>query len=73
MRISDKVYDCLKWICVIFIPALITFLNILLPSVGVEAGAVSVVITIIGAIGTFIGALIGISTVNYYKDQSKND
>lgn len=73
MKLSNSLYDILKWICVIFVPALITYLNILLPSLGVDASSVSTVITIIGAAGTFIGALIGISTANYYKDEAKND
>lgn len=67
MIIPSKLYDILKWVCLTAIPALIVFLNVLLPSVGVSVETTSTVTKIIGAIATFIGTLIGISTINYNK------
>lgn len=65
MKIPDKLYDCLKWICLVCIPALNTFLGVLLPQVGVSTDTVTTVITIIAGLGAFIGTLIGVSTVAY--------
>lgn len=62
MLINNKLYDVLKWICLIVIPALITFLGVLLPVFEVDPETVKIVITIISASGTFLGTLIGIST-----------
>lgn len=65
MIIPSKIYDTLKWICLTAIPALIVFLNVVLPSCGVSAENTKMIMAIIGALGTFIGTLIGISSTNY--------
>ncbi len=51
----------------ICIPAVVTFLTTVLPAVGVEASVSNVVITVVGAVGTLLGTLIGISTYQYNK------
>jgi uncharacterized membrane protein YfcA len=63
MRLPDKVYDILKWVCLILTPALITFITTIftlynIPNVEIVTGTIA-------AIATLIGALIGISTVSY--------
>lgn len=63
MRLPDKYYDALKWLCLIFTPALITLISTIfalyhIPNVEIVTGT-------IGAISTFIGALIGLSTKAY--------
>ena len=64
MILPDKVYDILKWILIVFTPALITLISTL----GVIYGFNTEIITLtIGAIATFIASLIGISNVNYKK------
>lgn len=66
MILPDKVYDILKWILIVFTPALITLISTL----GVIYGFNTEVITLtIGAIATFIASLIGISNVNYKKNK----
>lgn len=65
MKLPDKVYDVLKWMCLIFAPALITFLTAIftiyqIPNLEVVTGTIA-------AVATFIGALIGISTISYKK------
>lgn len=67
MKFSNKLYDVLKWIVIIAIPALVTFLSVVLTSLKVDAETVNVIVTILSALATFIGALIGISTSNYNK------
>lgn len=67
MKLPDKWYDFLKWICLIFCPALIAFLTTVFTLLSIPN--VEIVTGIIAAIATFIGALIGISSVNYNRDK----
>ena len=64
---SNKVYDVLKWLCLIAIPAVTVFLTTCLPVWGVDEGVQTVILTTLPAIGTLIGALIAVSTVQYNK------
>lgn len=64
MILPDNVYNVLKWLLLTFTPALI----VLISTLGVIYNFDTEVITLtIGAIATFIGALIGISNHNYNK------
>ena len=67
MKIPDNVYDVLKWVALIALPALATFYSI----VGKVWGwpYIGEVTTTITALGTLIGALIGLSTLSYNKDK----
>ena len=66
MIIPSKVYDVLKWVLLIFVPAFIALLTTLTMVWGWNIPLEAIVATI-SAIQTFIGALIGISTKNYNK------
>ena len=68
MILPDKLYNVLKWLCLIFAPALITLLTTIFTLYGIPN--VEIVTGTIAAIATFIGALIGISSKAYNK---KND
>lgn len=62
--ISNKAYDILKWIVIIFMPAL----NGLIFALGnVLKFDTTVVCGIISAVHVFLGALIGVSTKNFNK------
>lgn len=65
--LPDKVYLVLKWIAVIAIPAIVTFLSVVLPAVKVAPETVNTITTIISAVGVLIGTLIGVSTYGYNK------
>ena len=65
MRLPDKVYDVLKWIALIALPACGTLQSVLSGVWGLPYG--EEVLSTITAVGTFVGALLGISTVNYNK------
>lgn len=69
MKLSNKVYDILKYFCIIFCPALITFLTVIFNLYGIPN--VEIVTGTIAAVATFIGALIGISSINYNKEGKK--
>ena len=65
MVLPDKIYNILKWLCLIFAPALITLLTTIftlyhIPNVEIVTGTIA-------AISTFIGALIGVSSKAYNK------
>ena len=63
--IPNKVYDILKWIVIVFLPAL----NGLILALGnVLQFESSVICGIISAVHVFLGALIGVSSVKYTKN-----
>lgn len=66
---SNKMYDILKWVSIICIPAIGWFYseiaNIWQLPYGTE------ITKTIFAIGTLLGALLGISTINYNKKQNQ--
>lgn len=66
MKIPDSVYNCLKWIGLILLPACAWLVSRIAPAWGWEN--VDAIVTTLNATGTFIGVLIGVSTLNYYKD-----
>ena len=72
MKLSNKAYDILKFICTVFLPALGTFIFAISKIWGWPPYAENIVGTL-SAIAVFIGALIGISTMQYNKDQEKED
>lgn len=69
MKFSNLWYDRLKWLCLIAMPAIITFINVVLPVCGAPLDVTKAVCTVLGAISTLIGSLIGISCVNYHADK----
>ena len=65
----NKIYDVLKWICVILLPACGTLLFTLGEIFGWAWGGTAV--GVITAADTFLGALIGVSTAQYNKGEGK--
>lgn len=63
---NNKVYDILKWIAIVFLPALTTFVGVILSSLSVENS--NIILTIMTAFGTFLGAILGVSNINYKKE-----
>lgn len=68
--VSDRVYRILKWACLIFIPATAS----LVYSIGViwSVPYTDSIVGTMSAVSTFLGALIGISTIDYYKRNDKS-
>ena len=60
--IPDNIYDVIKWVGLIALPALATLVG----TVGIAAGwpYTDFAVTVITAVGTFIGSLIGVSNIN---------
>lgn len=72
MKLSNKVYDCLKWITSIVIPSALALLAGLNSAWGwnlpIEAISISG-----GLIITFLGATMSFSSQLYYKDGGDNN
>lgn len=66
MVLNDKLYGCLKWVGLILLPACAWLVAQIAPAWGWEN--TEAIVTTLNAVGTFIGILIGVSTLNYYKD-----
>lgn len=65
MKLSNNVYDVLKFIATTALPAFITFAGI----VGVQLGYdMTTIVVILTAFNTFLGTLLGISSFNYNKE-----
>lgn len=64
---NNKVYDVLKWITLVFLPALTTLIGVVLNCFNI--GYTDIVLTIMTAVTTFLGAILGISNINYNKEE----
>lgn len=60
--LPDKAYQALKWVALIVLPALATLVG----AVGTAWGwpHLAAIVTTITAVGTFIGALVGVSAAS---------
>ena len=67
MKLSNRIYDILKYVCTIGIGALSTFLGTVLPVFGVPDNIIKNILTVLGATALLIGTLIGISNAQYKK------
>ena len=63
---SDKVYDWCKWISVICLPALSTFI-VVISKIWGWADLGSMIAQTITAVAVLLGALLGISHIQYSK------
>lgn len=62
---NNKVYDVLKWITLVFLPAFTTLVGVVLNCFNI--GCTEIVLTIMTAVTTFLGVILGISNINYNK------
>lgn len=67
MKLNDKVYDVLKWIAQYLLPALGTLYFALSTIWGFPYG--EQVVGTITAIDAFLGAILGLSSATYYKNE----
>jgi len=72
---NEKTYERLKWTAQVAAPASVTFVATILAAlqfVGLVPDTVPIVtVAILGAVNTFIGALVGVSTKEYGKLTAK--
>lgn len=62
---SNKTYDILKWIVITVLPALLTLFGVI--GATLDLNCTDTVITIGTAVITFLGTILGVSSVNYAK------
>lgn len=67
MKLSNELYDILKWVCMIVLPAIATLVSVLDKAWGWGL-PVEAIVTTISAITAFVGAVLGFSTAQYNKD-----
>ena len=70
MKLSNRTYDILKWVLVIFIPALIVLISKL---GGIYHFDTDTIIETIGAFAAFFGVILGISTYNFRADKKQDN
>ena len=73
MKLNDKVYDFLKWLALIFLPALAILVSVVLPAWNIGTDYVKPIVITLNAVGVFIGTLIGISQVSIAADNAKEE
>jgi hypothetical protein len=66
MKMSNKVYDALKWIAMYLLPALGTLYFALASIWGLPYG--EQIVGTITAVDTFLGVILGISNAQYKKE-----
>lgn len=70
MKMTDKMYDALKWVAQILLPAVATLYFAIAQIWGLPYG--EEIVGTITAIDAFLGALLGISTYQYNKDRNND-
>lgn len=65
MKIKDSVYDVLKWVAIIVLPALATLVTVVFKVWGIPYG--DEIAQTITAVATFLGAVLMVSNATYRK------
>ena len=69
MKLPNHIYDALKWLCILCLPAAATLYSVISAVWHLPYGD-EIPKTLI-AIGTFIGAVLGISNIQYNADNKQ--
>ena len=71
MKMNNKVYDILKWVAMLLLPALATLINVVFAIWNIPYG--DQISKTIMALDAFLGAILGISHIQYKKEQNENN
>ena len=66
MKMPNHIYDILKWVALVFLPALSTFAFVVSGIWDLSCG--EQIIGTIAAVETFLGVILGISSAQYKKN-----
>ena len=69
LKLNDKVYTVLKWLVLLALPALSTLYSVLAGIWNLPYG--EQIPQTLTAVATFLGAIVGVSTVAYNKAKKK--
>ena len=59
--VPEQIYQVLKWVGLIALPALAVFVSTVGQAWGLDAGTLNAVVATLNALGVLVGALLGIS------------
>ena len=68
--VSNRVYDILKYVAQIGLPAVIAFLGTTLPLWGVGKELTVAIVQTVAAVNVLLGSLLAFSTLRYNKSDS---
>lgn len=69
--LDNRVYEILKWVAMIALPAIATLVSVVLPLWNVcDEGTVTAIVGTLTAVSTCLGTLLGVSTVKYRKSNT---
>ena len=71
MKMSNKVYDILKWVAILFLPALAQLIKGVFALWGIPYG--EQIADTIMYLHIFLGAILGISHIQYKKNAESTD
>ena len=67
MKLSNRMFDIFKWVAILFLPALATLVSVVFKIWNIPYGPeIAATIT---AVATFLGAILGISHIQYKKGE----
>jgi hypothetical protein len=66
MKLNNQVYDTLKWVLFVVVPALTTLVGGVATLYGYDA---TQVVTLINLVSTFVGVVTGVSNANYNREE----
>lgn len=67
--LNDKIYEILKWLALIALPAVATLVSVVLPLWNLcDEATVTAIVGTITAVATCLGTLLGVSTIKYRKN-----
>ena len=69
MKIPDKLYDVLKWLCILALPAVADFIKFLFPTWNIPYA--DPIAETIRQVALLIGILIGVSAIGYNQSQKQ--
>lgn len=67
MKMSNKVYDILKWLAIVVMPALATLI-VVISKIWGWGDLGTMIAQTITAVAAFLGAILGVSHIQYNKD-----
>ena len=64
---SNKLFDAIRWVSEVFIPALVVLLGVIFANAPVTHS--EAILAIVGAVGVFLGALVNKSRADYNRSK----
>jgi len=66
MKLSNRLFDVLKWVAILFLPALAILIRTVFAIWKIPYG--EEISSTVVALQVFLGAILGVSTLNYNKE-----